>query len=69
MVRQVGALPVPVVPRYTAVDARVAMRLTPGLELSLLLQNLFDKRHVEFNEAGAASQIERKIYVKAVWQL
>jgi iron complex outermembrane receptor protein len=69
MVRQVGALPVPVVPRYTAVDARVAMRLTPGLELSLLLQNLFDKRHVEFNEAGSASQIERKIYVKAVWQL
>jgi hypothetical protein len=45
------------------------MRLTPGLELSLLLQNLFDKRHVEFNEAGSASQIERKIYVKAVWQL
>ena len=69
MVRHVGALPSPAVPRYTAVDARLAMRVSPALELSLLVQNLFDRRHVEFNAAGVASQIERKLYVKAVWQL
>ncbi|MDO9358115.1 MAG: TonB-dependent receptor, partial [Polaromonas sp.] len=69
MVRQVGALPSPVVPRYTAVDARWALRISPALELAVLVQNMFDKRHVEFNAAGVASQIERKLYLKAVWQL
>ncbi len=69
MVRHVGALLSPVVPRYTAVDARLGWRLSPDLELSVLVQNLFDKRHVEFNAAGVASQIERRLYLKAVWQL
>jgi iron complex outermembrane receptor protein len=68
MVRHVAALPSPVIPRYTAVDTRLAMRINPSLELSVLVQNLFDKRHVEFN-AGVASQIERRLYLKAVWQL
>lgn len=69
MVRQVGALPPPVVPRYTAVDARLALRVRPGFELSLLGQNLFDSKHVEFNAAARASQIERRVFIKATWQL
>jgi iron complex outermembrane recepter protein len=68
-VRRVGGLPSPFVPAYTAVDARLAWRLTPTFELSLMGENLFDRRHVEFGAAGVASQIERRVVVKAVWQL
>ncbi|MES2280183.1 MAG: TonB-dependent receptor [Pseudomonadota bacterium] len=69
LVRSVGELPSPVVPRYTSLDARLAFRVSPALELSLLAQNLFDRRHVEFNAAGVASQIERRIFLRAVWKL
>jgi iron complex outermembrane recepter protein len=69
LVRHVGALPSPAVQAYTAVDARLALRVTPGLELSVLGQNLFDPRHAEFNAVGTASQIERKVFVKATWKL
>jgi iron complex outermembrane receptor protein len=69
IVRHVGALPSPAVPRYTAIDARVALRVTPQLELSLLAQNLFDRQHPEFNAVSAASQIEPRVFLKAVWQL
>jgi iron complex outermembrane receptor protein len=69
IVRHVGALPSPAVPRYTAVDARLALRVTPQLELSLLAQNLFDRQHAEFNAVSAASQIEPRVFLKAVWQL
>jgi iron complex outermembrane recepter protein len=69
LVRHVGALPSPAVQAYTAVDARWALRVSPNLELSVLAQNLFDPRHVEFNAIGAASQIERKVFVKASWKL
>jgi iron complex outermembrane recepter protein len=69
LVRHVGALPSPAVQAYTAVDARLALRVSPTLELSVLGQNLFDPRHVEFNAVGAASQIERKVFVKATWKL
>jgi iron complex outermembrane recepter protein len=69
LLRHVGALPSPVVQAYTAVDARLALRVTPRLELSVLAQNLFDPRHVEFNAVGTASQIERKLFIKATWKL
>jgi iron complex outermembrane receptor protein len=69
MVRHVDALPTPVVEGYTAVDARFAFKVTPALELSVLAQNLLDRRHVEFNAVNVASQIERHVFVKATWQL
>ncbi|MDB5930168.1 MAG: hypothetical protein JWR60_1875 [Polaromonas sp.] len=68
LVRHVGALPSPLVPAYTAVDARLAWKASPALELSVLAQNLFDRRHVEFSAAGVASQIERRLLFKAVCQ-
>jgi iron complex outermembrane receptor protein len=68
LVRHVGQLPSPLVPAYTAVDARLAYRVSPALELSLLAQNLFERRHVEFNAAGVASQIEPRVSIKAVLQ-
>ncbi len=67
LVRRVGALPNPSVPAYTAVDARYARRLRSDLELSLTLQNLFDRRHPEFDPAATRSEIGRTIFLKLQW--
>jgi iron complex outermembrane recepter protein len=69
LLRRVGALPAPAVPAYTAVDARVAWQLVPGLRLALLGRNLFDRRHAEFNAPPTASQIERRFLLQATWEL
>jgi iron complex outermembrane receptor protein len=68
-VRHVGSLPSPLVPAYTAVDMRFAWQVSPRLELAVIGQNLFDARHYEFNAITAASQIERRLFVKATWQM
>jgi len=68
-VRHVGRLPAPVVDSYTAADLRVAFKVTPQLELSLLGQNLLDARHAEFNALSTASQMERRVFLKATWRM
>ena len=68
-VRHVGALPAPLVPAYTVTDARLGWQATPEIEVSLLAQNLFDKRHAEFNAANVASQFGRRLFLKVVFQL
>lgn len=67
MVRHVSDLPTPVVPAYTAVDLRYAWQVRPQLELSLLGQNLFDRRHPEFNALPGRSEFERGIFLRARW--
>ena len=69
ILRHVGALPKPAVPAYTAVDARYGWRIRPGLELSLIGQNLFDPRHAEFGSAPLRSEYERALAVRVVWTL
>lgn len=69
MVRRVGALPSPGIPAYTAVDARLALQVSPTLRIALLGQNLLDKRHVEFGTPTASSQIARRWTLQASWQL
>jgi iron complex outermembrane receptor protein len=69
MVRRVGALPAPLIPSYTAVDARLALQVSPSLRIALLGQNLLDKRHVEFEAPATASQLPRRWYLQATWQL
>jgi iron complex outermembrane recepter protein len=66
-IRRVGRLPNPVVPAYTAVDARYAWRVRPHLELSVLGQNLFDDSHPEFNALPGRSEFERSVLVRATW--
>jgi hypothetical protein len=39
----------------------------PQLSVSLLVQNLFDPNHVEFNAVSAASQIPRGAYLVFDW--
>jgi iron complex outermembrane receptor protein len=74
IVRHVGSLPSTSqrVAAYTAVDARFSYQLHKDLELSLVGQNLFDKRHAEFASAATTlvvppSQIPRGIYAKVIW--
>ncbi|MCY7317974.1 MAG: TonB-dependent receptor [Ramlibacter sp.] len=69
IVRHVGSLPAPAVPAYTAVDVRWGWKAAPALTVSLLAQNLFDRRHVEFTDPAAASQIERRVFLRLAWQL
>jgi iron complex outermembrane receptor protein len=67
--RRVGALPSPFVPAYTALDARLAWQVTPRVELSLLGQNLLDRRHHEFESAATAAFLARRVYLRMVLQL
>jgi len=61
----VSALPDPTVPAYTAVDLRLGWKPSKQLEVSLIGQNLLDKRHPEFGPANIRSEIERSVLVKA----
>ena len=67
VVRRVGALQNPVVPAYTAVDARYGWRARPDLELSVVGQNLFDRRHPEFGSLPGRSEFERAVFLRAAW--
>jgi iron complex outermembrane receptor protein len=68
-VRHIGALPFPAVPAYTVADLRLGWQVAPQVEISLLAQNLFDRRHAEFNEAASASVFGRRVFLRLVLQL
>jgi len=53
------------VPSYSATDARIAWRITPGIELSLNGTDLFHAGHVEFDEHGFPARIPRAFYGQA----
>ncbi|MFP4309727.1 MAG: hypothetical protein ACLFQQ_21160, partial [Desulfococcaceae bacterium] len=48
---------------YNTLDARLAWTPRPGLELSLVGQNLLQPNHREFSSI----QIERGVYLKVDW--
>ena len=55
---------------YRAMDARLGWTQKPGLELSLVGQNLFDSTHPEFNPdfiVSLPTEIERSIHGKVSW--
>lgn len=59
------------IPAYTTLDVRYAWRPLPDLEISLVGQNLLDRRHIESVPELLPSerhQIERGFYLKAKWQ-
>ena len=67
MLRYVSGLPGQRVDAYTEMDVQVSRHLTPGLELSLVGQNLLSPHHAEF--AGGSSntvEIQRGIYGRLV---
>ncbi len=65
-VRRVSALPEPAVPAYTAADLRLGWRLAPGLEVSLLVNNLGNRRKPEFAPAET-SVFGRSAQLRLVW--
>ena len=50
------------VPAYDATDIHVAWRVSRNIELSLAVNNAFDRRHVEFDEHGFPTEIPRSAY-------
>jgi iron complex outermembrane receptor protein len=66
--RYVGELPNPQVPSYTAVDARFGWKVTPAFELSLFLQNLFDRSHPEWGPAANRAEYIRGVFFKVLWR-
>ena len=63
MLRHYGAIENRDVPSYTALDARLGWHPRRNLELSVLLQNLLDERHMEWSGQGAA-EFERAAFFK-----
>ncbi len=62
-VRYVSELPAPHAPAYTAVDARYGWQLAENLEISLSVQNLFDREHGEFGDPAVNSVYERTAFL------
>jgi iron complex outermembrane receptor protein len=67
--RRVAALPVPLVPSYNALDARLGWKVNRNVELSFVLQNALDPEHPEFNAAPGRSEIPRSALLKLLWKL
>ena len=66
--RYIGELYDPVVPAYTAVDARLGYLVTKEVQLSVLLQNLFDPSHPEWGPAVTRSEYPRGIFFELQWR-
>lgn len=66
--RYVGALPSPGLAAYTAVDARLGWQARENLQLSLLVQNLFDPAHPEWGTAASPVEYPRSVFFEAVWR-
>jgi iron complex outermembrane recepter protein len=64
LVRYVSALPAQNTPEYKEMDLRIAWKPVSGLEVSVVGQNLFHRRHREF---GQAFEVQRGVYGKVSW--
>jgi iron complex outermembrane receptor protein len=69
MLRHYDELPDPRVPAYTAIDMRLGWRAARALELSLIGQNLGDRRHPEWGAAAARPEFERALFLRARLEL
>ncbi len=68
--RYVDELPALNIPSYVGAEVRVAKTLTEGVELALVGQNLWQKRHAEFRTASFPidSYIQRSVYLSLTWR-
>jgi iron complex outermembrane receptor protein len=66
--RRVGKLPNPVVPGYHTVDLRLGWNPAPGIELSLGVGNLLNRRHAEFGAQGVRSEFGRSVFLQLNWR-
>lgn len=58
------------IPRCIRLDARLAWRATRNLDVSLVVQNALDDRHLEFGPSSGINptEVERSIYAKVTWR-
>ena len=64
MARHYGAIDTRAIPAYTALDARIGWHAMRRVEVSLLVQNVFDRGHVEWSpgaEWGRAAYLKARI--------
>jgi iron complex outermembrane receptor protein len=66
-VRRNGALGLPYVPAYWAVDARFGWRVAQGMEVSVIGTNL-NGGHAEYGVASVRGEVPRTVGVKLTWQ-
>lgn len=67
--RYVDTLPRSDIKNYVTMDARLAWKMFKHLEVSLVGQNLLEKRHQEFGlDYSRATQVPRSFYGKLTWQ-
>lgn len=66
-VRRIGRLRNPVVPAYTAVDARLGWRIAPQWELALVGQNL-NGSHAEYNPVQFRAELPRMLGVRLTYR-
>jgi iron complex outermembrane receptor protein len=69
--RYVDGLPTGEIPSYFTLDARLAWRPIPGLELAIVGQNLLDSSHPEFSAEildTLSTEVPRSVYGKITWQ-
>jgi iron complex outermembrane receptor protein len=66
--RRVDSLPNPDVPRYTAVDARLAWAGSDRLSVVLTVRNLFESAHPEFEAAPNRSELPRSALLAVDWR-
>lgn len=68
--KHTSALSNPAVPGYTVLDLRYAFRMGRQAEISLVAQNLFDQRHLEFVSdylPTQPSEMGRSLLIKGTW--
>ncbi|WP_161966213.1 TonB-dependent receptor plug domain-containing protein [Steroidobacter cummioxidans] len=68
--RYVDDLPAQNVDSYVGADVRVARKLTEGVKLALVGQNLWEPRHAEFRSTSFPidSYIQRSVYLALTWR-
>jgi iron complex outermembrane receptor protein len=67
-VRAVGEIADPGVPGYVELNARLSWRPTPGLDLSIVGQNLLHRSHPEFGPPTTRREVERGVYGTVAWR-
>ncbi|HZZ56326.1 MAG TPA: TonB-dependent receptor [Opitutaceae bacterium] len=57
------------IPAYQEADARISWQVTPGLELSVVGQNLLHRYHLEYGYSDPTTEeIQRNVFAKAEWR-
>lgn len=67
----VGSLPTQFVPSFARFDTQLTLRISEGVQLSLVGQNLLSDHHLEFNDDLAIvnpAQVKRSAYAKITWK-